>query len=97
MNFDEMRELIEATAQQQSQLTGTLNKMVDIQAADAVRVGRLEDVVTTLTKTVGVLASVVESQSERMDSSDARVDRLAETVDRYIKARSNGSNGAGGG
>ncbi len=96
MNFDEMSELIEATARQQSQITDKLNKMVDIQAADAVRVGRLEDVVATLTKTVGVLASVVQAQSERMDSSDARLDRLAETVDRYIKARGNGSNGTGG-
>lgn len=94
MNFDEMRELIEATARQQSQLTDTLVKLVDIQAADAVRVGRLEGVVTTLTKTVEVLASVVQVQSERMDSADARLDRLTDTVDRYIKARGNGSNGS---
>jgi len=94
MNFDEMRELIEATVRQQSQLTDTLVKLVDIQAADAVRVGRLEGVVTTLTKTVEVLASVVQVQSERMDSSDARLDRLTDTVDRYIKARGNGSNGS---
>ena len=94
MNFDEMRELIEATVRQQSQLTDTLVKLVDIQAADAVRVGRLEGVVTTLTKTVEVLASVVQVQSERMDSSDARLDRLTDTVDRYIKARGNGGNGS---
>ena len=95
MTNEEIERTMQFILEQQASTSAKLDRMADIQAADAVRIGRLEDVVTTLTTTVQNLVSVVQTQSERMDSSDDRVNRLAETVDRYIKARGDGGNGRG--
>ncbi len=70
--------------------------ILEQQAQFSTNIGRLQEQQAQLSATVQILVEVVQTQSERMDSADARVDRLAETVDRYIKARGNGSNGAGG-
>ena len=70
--------------------------ILEQQAQFSTNLGRLQEQQAHLSATVQVLVEVVQTQSERMDSSDARLDRLAETVDRYIRARGNGSNGTGG-
>jgi len=78
--------------ERQRQMDFILNQ----QAQFSTNIGRLQEQQAHLSATVQVLVEVVQTQSERMDSADARVDRLAETVDRYIRARGNGSNGTGG-
>ena len=67
--------------------------ILEQQAQFTTNIQHLQEQQAHLSATVQVLVEVVQTQSERMDSADARVDRLAETVDRYIKARGNGSNG----
>ncbi len=78
-----------------------LSGLVDAQAADGVRVTRLEETAQTLLGISQNLVTLAESHDERLKSLTANVaglsgtvDRLSNTVERYITAR--GNNGSGG-
>lgn len=78
----------------------SLAELTDIQAADGIRVTRLEETAQTLlaiTQNLVTLAQHNEArmdrQDARMDRQDARMDKLVETIEQYVKGR--GSNGTG--
>jgi hypothetical protein len=71
-----------------------LSGLVDIQAADGVRITRTEETAQTLLSITQNLVTLVHSHDERMDALTVTVERLSNTVERYITAR--GNNGSGG-
>jgi hypothetical protein len=71
-----------------------LSGLVDIQAADGVRITRSEETAQTLLAITQNLVTLVHSHDERMDALTVTVERLSNTVERYITAR--GNNGSGG-
>ncbi len=71
-----------------------LSGLVDIQAADGVRITRTEETAQTLLSITQNLVTLVHSHDERMDALTVTVARLSNTVERYITAR--GNNGSGG-
>jgi uncharacterized protein YgbK (DUF1537 family) len=114
MTDEDRQRQMDFILEQQAQFTVNIQQLREQQGRSDARIDRVAAIVEAL-------ALSAQAQSERMDSSDARVtrvderldrfvdasdrrasrvderlDRLVETVDRYIKARGNGSNGAGG-
>jgi hypothetical protein len=71
-----------------------LSALVDIQAADGVRITRVEETAQTLLAITQNLVTLVQSHDDRMDALTVTVERLSNTVERYIAAR--GNNGSGG-
>jgi hypothetical protein len=71
-----------------------LSGLVDIQAADGVRITRTEETAQTLLSITQNLVTLAQSHDERMDALTVTVERLSNTVERYITAR--GNNGSGG-
>jgi hypothetical protein len=71
-----------------------LSGLVDIQAADGVRITRVEETAQTLLSITQNLVTLVHSHDERMDALTVTVERLSNTVERYITAR--GNLGSGG-
>jgi predicted membrane-bound mannosyltransferase len=71
-----------------------LSGLVDIQAADGVRITRTEETAQTLLAITQNLVTLAQSHDERMDALTATVERLSNTVERYITAR--GNNGSSG-
>jgi hypothetical protein len=71
-----------------------LSGLVDIQAADGVRITRVEETAQTLLAITQNLVTLAQSHDERMDALTVTVERLSNTVERYITAR--GNNGSGG-
>jgi hypothetical protein len=71
-----------------------LSGLVDIQAADGVRITRLEETAQTLLSITQNLVTLAQSHDERMDALTVTVERLSNTVERYITAR--GNNGSSG-
>lgn len=71
-----------------------LSGLADIQAADGVRIMRLEETAQTLLSITQNLVQLAQSHDERMDALTITVERLSNTVERYITAR--GNNGSGG-
>ena len=93
-DFQRMQQAMQFIVEQQAAFTTDIQLLREVQAADAQRITRLEGAVTNLMETVQTLAQVAQAHSDRMDSTDERLDRLIATVDRYVTARgSNGSNG----
>lgn len=71
-----------------------LSGLVDIQAADGVRITRVEETAQTLLSITQNLVTLAQSHDERMEKLTLTVARLSNTVERYITAR--GNNGSGG-
>lgn len=71
-----------------------LSSLVDIQAADGVRITRVEETAQTLLSITQNLVTLAQSHDERMEELTLTVARLSNTVERYITAR--GNNGSGG-
>ncbi len=79
--------MTEEEAQQIRQLIREeTNRIAEIQAADEVRIGRLEETAKTLLSISQNLVQLAQRHDERMDS-------LVRTVERFVQAR--GSNGDG--
>lgn len=79
--------MTEAEAQQIRQLIREeTDKLAEIQAADEVRIGRLEETAQTLLSITQNLVRLAQRHDERMDS-------LVRTIERFVQAR--GSNGTG--
>jgi protein-disulfide isomerase-like protein with CxxC motif len=89
MTDEDRQRQMDFILEQQAQFTVNIQQLREQQGRSDARIDRVAAIVEAL-------ALSAQAQSERMDSSDDRVNQLAETVDRYIKARGNGSNGAGG-
>lgn len=71
----------------------SLAELADIQAADGIRVTRLEETAQTLLAITQNLVTLAQHNEARMDRHDARMDKLVETIEQYVKGR--GSNGTG--
>jgi hypothetical protein len=70
-----------------------LSELVDIQAADSVRITRVEETAQTLLAISKNLVTLAQSHDERIEALTVTVARLSNTVERYITAR--GNNGSG--
>lgn len=77
-----------------------LSGLVDIQAADGVRITRVEETAQTLLSITQNLVTLAQSHDERLEALTVQqnaltvtVERLSNTVERYITAR--GNNGSG--
>ncbi len=78
-----------------------LSGLVDIQAADGVRITRTEETAQTLLAITQNLVTLAQSHDARLEALAMQqtvlastVERLSNTVERYITAR--GNNGSGG-
>jgi hypothetical protein len=71
-----------------------LSGLVDIQAADGVRITRVEETAQTLLSITQNLVTLAQSHDARLEALTVTVERLSNTVERYITAR--GNLGSGG-
>jgi hypothetical protein len=71
-----------------------LSGLVDIQAADGVRITRVEETAQTLLAITQNLVTLAQSHDARLEALAVTVERLSNTVERYITAR--GNLGSGG-
>jgi len=70
-----------------AQLTAKVDGMADIQKADAIRIGRLEDAFVTLTKLSERVVDNLDEHHERMDG----IEQAIMTLTRLVEQRNGGA------
>jgi hypothetical protein len=87
MSEDERQRQMDFVVNTLAQLTAKIDGMADIQKADVVRIGRLEDAFVTLTK-------LSERVVDRLDEHHERIDGIEQaiiTLTRLVEQRDGGS------
>ncbi|MDT5063812.1 MAG: hypothetical protein QOH63_4271 [Acidobacteriota bacterium] len=87
MSEEERQRQMDFVVNTLAQLTAKIDGMADIQKADAVRIGRLEDAFVTLTK-------LSERVVDRLDEHHERIDGIEQaiiTLTRLVEQRNGGS------
>ena len=87
MSEEERQRQMDFVVNTLAQLTAKIDGMADIQKADGVRIGRLEDAFVTLTK-------LSERVVDRLDKHHERIDGIEQaiiTLTRLVEQRNGGS------
>ncbi|MDT4955559.1 MAG: hypothetical protein QOJ02_3697 [Acidobacteriota bacterium] len=87
MSEEERQRQMDFVVNTLAQLTAKIDGMADIQKADAVRIGRVEDAFVTLTK-------LSERVVDRLDEHHERIDGIEQaiiTLTRLVEQRNGGS------
>jgi hypothetical protein len=87
MSEDERQRQMDFILNSLAQLTAKIDGMADIQRADAVRIGRVEEAFVTLTQ-------LSERVVDRLDEHNARISRVEDaiaTLTRLVEQRNGGA------
>jgi hypothetical protein len=81
MSEDERQRQMDFIVNTLAQLTAKVDGMADIQKADAIRVGRLEDAFVTLTKLSERVVDRLDEHHERLDGIEQAIVTLTRLVE----------------